>query len=246
MWHEARYRLAIMFNHVGFKHIGSAIVLSTTIFACGAATDGAAASDQDLTGSTLKYGGRSAIVKATGAPVKYSFTAGANAAVDISIDEAFVTGETPPLVDPPKNVDLIGPDGKAVASATKQVWPGGGQANAGVEIRASNLAAGKYTIVYTGVAPHSYMVSLKGHDGTGINAPCDPGKGVRHNPICGASLRCDGASATDATCSEASKKDEFCNTARGGDDVCADGLVCKYSSARAHGDEGYNGVCSAL
>jgi hypothetical protein len=63
-------------------------------------------------------------------------------------------------------------------------------------------------------------------------------KGVRDNPICGASLRCDD------TCIAASKLGGFCySTEKGGDDLCEDGLVCKFDKATSQGDEGYDGLC---
>jgi hypothetical protein len=221
-----------------------AFFATTALFACAASTDSTSdGSENNMTSSsseTLKYGEESPPVKATGAEVKYQFVAGVDATVQIDVNEAYVPSEGhQPLTDPPSEVELFGPGGQAV-SAQKTVFPGGGQANAGTRLDATKLAAGKYTIVYKGVAPHSYWVTLRGHDSTGKDAPCDQKKGVRHNPVCGADLRCDESNI----CSEPGKLNAFCDTQRGGDDTCADGLVCKFSSTISHGDEGYNGSCA--
>jgi hypothetical protein len=154
------------------------------------------------------------------------------------VNEAFVQGEAA-LVDPPKDVNLTGPGGAKVDTQST-TFPGGGQANAGVELRASGLAAGTYTITYTGVVPHSYFVELKGHNATGLDAPCDPKKGVRHNPVCGDALRCDDSTSI---CAKPANVGGFCDTEKNGDDVCSDGHVCQFDKATSEGDEGFNGRC---
>jgi hypothetical protein len=226
---------------------GILIALSTAaaLVGCagGSAEDIAAPSASDLSSassssSKLSFGQQSAAKKATGEAQKYTFDVEDGAAVEIDADEAFVPGESA-LVDPPKDVTLTGPGGAKV-DAQSQTFPGGGQANAGVVLRASGLAKGTYTISYVGVVPHSYFIELKGHNGTGLNAPCDPTKGIRHNSVCGDSLRCDDS---DSICAEPAKVGEFCDTEKNGDDVCTDGHVCKFDEATSHGDEGFNGRC---
>jgi hypothetical protein len=220
-----------------------ALVSVGGLWACaGGASDADNASpsaESDLTASSkLTFGQQSPSKKATATPQKYTFDVEANAAVDIDVDEAFVPGESA-LVDPPHDVTLTGPSGAKI-DAPSTTFPGGGQANAGVELRATGLAAGTYTISYVGVAPHSYFVLLKGHNGTGINAPCDPKKGVRHNSVCGDSLRCDDSTSI---CAKPAGVGEFCDTEKNGDDVCTDGHVCQFDKATSLGDEGFNGRC---
>jgi hypothetical protein len=188
--------------------------------------------------SKLVFGQHSPSKKATGAAQTYTFEVEGNAAVTIDVDEAFVQGE-PALVDPPREVALLGPNGRKV-DADSKTFPGGGQANAGVQLRASGLAAGTYTISYVGVVPHSYFVELKGHNGTGLNAPCDPKKGIRHNAVCGDSLRCDDSNSI---CLKPAEVGEFCDTETNGDDVCSNGHICKFDKQTSEGDEGFNGRC---
>jgi hypothetical protein len=219
--------------------------LSSLLWACsGGAENGDDASPSaasDLTASSkLVFGQQSPSKKATGAAQTYTFAVEDNAAVEVDVDEAFVQGE-PQLVDPPRDVTLTGPSGAKV-DAQSTTFAGGGQANAGVELRASGLKAGTYTISYVGVASHSYFVLLKGHNGTGINAPCDLKKGVRHNPICGDSLRCDDSTSL-SICVKPATVGDFCDTEKDGDDVCSDGHTCQFDKATSQGDEGFNGRC---
>jgi hypothetical protein len=216
-------------------------VIALALWGCADRGDNSSPSTtNDLTGTSTKlvFGEQSATQKATGTVEKYTFDVEANAGVQIDVDEAYVPGESA-LVDPPKDVTLTGP-GEAKVDAQSTTFPGGGQANAGVELKASGLAAGTYTISFVGVVPHSYFVRLRGHNGTGIDAPCDPKKGVRHNAICGESLRCDD---TNSICIKPTEVGGFCNTRRGGDDVCASGNVCVFDRETSRGDEGYNGLC---
>jgi hypothetical protein len=223
--------------------LAAVFVGSLTLWACAghasSEDDATPSAASDLTaGSKLTLGQQSDSKKATGSSQKYTFDVEDGAAVDIDVDEAFVQGEGP-LTDPPKDVTLTGPGGSKV-DAQSTTFPGGGQANAGVELRASGLKAGTYTISYTGVVPHSYFVLLKGHNGTGINAPCDPKKGIRHNSVCGDSLRCDDSTSI---CAKPAAVGGFCDTEKDGDDVCTDGHTCVFDKATSQGDEGFNGRC---
>jgi hypothetical protein len=161
---------------------------------------------------------------------------------------------------PPTSLDVIGPDGVALAGTPSDWNPRGDGATAITAYRrlqTGKLSPGEYTIRYVPVAGETYSVNLDGHDGKQNGSDCTVTKSdpMRNNSGCAEGLYCYsedivGQPAGAGTCVVQSKANEGCSTAdrrnthSAQNDECIDGYYCKYSAEATRGDEGWNGYCA--